>query len=281
MKSIKSHFVFNKQERNGIFFLLFLIVVFQSACFFIDFSDVPEEKLLALQKQEDIYKKNIETKHSDTLKIYPFNPNYLNDFKGYVLGMNIKEIDKLLTYRAENKYVNSTGEFQEITGVSDSLLQIISPYFKFPKRKKFVHNYTPKNEVVEKRDLNTATLEDLKVVYGIGDKLSERIVKYRTLLGGFSVDGQLNEVYGLSEETIAMVLKQFGIKEPPKIEKLNVNKASLKQLSRLPYIDYAIAEKIVSYRTDRLKIDSIEQLAKIQGFPDEKLNRIQLYLTTD
>jgi hypothetical protein len=40
------------------------------------------------------------------------------------------EIDRLLAFRKENKYVNSAKEFQNVTKVSDSLLND-GPYFKF------------------------------------------------------------------------------------------------------------------------------------------------------
>ena len=51
-------------------------------------------------------------------------------------------------------------------------------------------------------DLNTASAEDLQRVRGIGPTLSERIVKFRTRLGGFSENDQLKEVYGLTEEIV-------------------------------------------------------------------------------
>jgi hypothetical protein len=28
------------------------------------------------------------------LKVYPFNPNFITDFKGYKLGMSVQEIDR-------------------------------------------------------------------------------------------------------------------------------------------------------------------------------------------
>ena len=64
--------------------------------------------------------------------MYPFNPNYISDYKGYQLGMNVDEIDRLLAHREQSLYVNSAKEFQTITKISDSLLQKISSFFNFP-----------------------------------------------------------------------------------------------------------------------------------------------------
>lgn len=284
---LKSHFEFNKQQRNGIFFLLLLIAIFQSVYFFIDFSNndpgISEEKLIALQKQIDSLK-NIETKLRTTPKIFPFNPNYLSDHKAYSFGMSNQEIDKLLEYRSQGRFVNSAEEFQNLTGISDSLLSVMSPYFVFPDwvyKKDSVKATTTNIDYIsiETKDLNAVTVDDLKKISGIGDKLSERIIKYRTLLGGFIQNDQLFEVYGLNKETAEKVLEVYPVKTIPELDKINLNEATLKQLASIVYISYNEAKEIIIYRSKKGKIESFSELGKIEGFTVQKINRIKLYLT--
>jgi len=133
-KIIKSYFKFSQGQRTGIFLLFGIIVVLQLVYFFVDVSalsnDSPEkEKWLSLQSQIDSMKQQ---KHNYIPKTYPFNPNFISDYKGYKLGMSVLEIDRLLAFRKGNKYVNSPKEFQDVTKVSDSLLNAIAPFFKFP-----------------------------------------------------------------------------------------------------------------------------------------------------
>ena len=115
-------------------------------------------------------------------KIFPFNPNYINDFKGYQLGMNVDEIDRLLAFRKTGKFINSIKEFKDVTNVSDSLLNSISPFFKFPDWVINKNNATsvsfkqPKKEVIEVKDLNLVTSSDLIKIKGIGEKTAERIL---------------------------------------------------------------------------------------------------------
>lgn len=281
---LKSHFEFNKQQRNGVFFLLLLIVIFQCIYFFIDFSgndpQISEEELIAYQKQIDSLK-NIEIIRKNTPKIFPFNPNYLTDYKAYSFGMTNQQIDKLFQYRNQGKFVNSTEEFQKLTGISDSVLNVMSPHFIFPDRV----NKNPIPEVrkngentIESKDLNVVTVEDLKKIPGIGDKLSERMIKYRTLLGGFIQNDQLFEVYGLDKETVERVLKAYPIKTIPEIEKININEASLKQLASIVYISHKEAKEIIIYRSKKGKIESFSELGKIESFTAQKINRIKLYL---
>ena len=146
-----------------------------------------------------------QSKLKESPKVYPFNPNFISDYKGYTLGMTNEEIDRLQVFRSENSWVNSAKEFQKVTLISDSLLQILAPYFKFPKWKTGLKDKKKERQeksvaaVVSHKDLNQANPEELQVIYGIGDKLSARIVKFRNRLGGFLVNEQLYDVYGLEE----------------------------------------------------------------------------------
>lgn len=135
MNSFKSHFWYNNGQRNGILFLVFIIVILQLIFFFVDFSkqellNINTEEITKFQEEVDSLKLvEIENKKP---KIFPFNPSFLTDYKGYQLGMSTDEIDRLLSHRSQGNYINSTEQFQEVTQVSDSLLNAISPYFKFP-----------------------------------------------------------------------------------------------------------------------------------------------------
>ena len=232
--------------------------------------------------------KNIAAKN-DTIAIYPFNPNFITDFKGYTLGMSVAEIDRLHSFRDENKYVNSAKEFQNVTNVSDSLLIRISPYFKFPawtqnrEKNSFkkTNTFVVKSESIKVvyKDLNTTTAEELQQINGIGEKLSARIIKFRDRLGGFLVDDQLFDVYGLKKEVVNKTLIQFKVISKPEIVKINVNTASAAELSKLIYLQKHVAESIVNYRNLNGSINSLNELLKIEDFPAERINRITLYLS--
>jgi hypothetical protein len=90
---------------------------------YIDFTtenllDTNSKEVLAVQKELDSIR--ILLTESNQTKIYPFNPNFITDFKGYKLGMSSEEIDRLLDYRKQNKWINSKEDFKEVTKVSDS-----------------------------------------------------------------------------------------------------------------------------------------------------------------
>ncbi|PWA04425.1 ComEA family DNA-binding protein [Flavobacterium psychrotolerans] len=285
--TFKSYFKYTSAQRSGIFMLLFLIIILQLLYFFVDFTAVEttnpdKQQWLSFQNQIDAAKQE---KRDYVPKIYPFNPNFITDFKGYRLGMSTQEIDRLLEFRKTNKYVNSAQEFQAVTKVSDSLLNVISPYFKFPdwvnnkkNFKSFPKSTFDKKEKITVLDINQATQEDLKKIYGIGDGLSERILKEKEKLGGFVSMEQMNDVWGLSPEVVQKLNEHFKIKGQPAVKKLNINNASVKELMQFPYFRYALAKSIVTYRSMNGEIKNTADLIKIKDFPAEKINIITLYL---
>jgi len=291
MIKFKSHFTFTKQQRGGIFLLIAVIIVLQSVYYFVDFSSgnysVNQNELAQFEAEFDSLR--VLKQLDNQPKIYPFNPNYITDYKGYTIGLSPAEIDRLHDYRKTNKWVNSAKEFQGVTKISDSLLEQIAPYFKFPDwvtNPKSKPNYTSQYAIAsapktyeQKNDLNTATAMQLQRVNGIGEKLSERIVNYRLRSGGFAADVQLQEVYGLSPEVITRVLADFTVKSGKTITKINVNSATIDQLVSVKYIDYEIAHNIIEQRTLREGFKSFEELTKVKDFPVKKSEIIALYLT--
>jgi len=295
MNRYKSHFWYNNSQRNGIFFLVLLIISLQLIYFFIipkfvgvsneDATNLHSEEIIQFQKEIDSLKA-IELEKRKP-KIYPFNPSFLTDYRGYRLGMSTEEIDRLLQHRAKGKYINSVNQFQQVTQVSDSLLETIKPFFKFPdwvtNKKRSQKNTVAlssikSSENVTIKDLNSATAEELKAVRGIGEKLSQRIVKYRNKLGGFLINEQLYEVWGLDKEVADKVLTRFSIINKPTLEKINVNTATFKEVLSIIYIDYELTKKIFNYRDEVAELQSLEELKKIDEFPLEKFDRIALYL---
>jgi len=283
--------VFNRSQRNGIFLLVLIIISLQAFYFFGSFSsqssapETEDPELVLFQEKIDSLRQVSKT--GDTLKIFPFNPNFITDYRGYVLGMSVEEIDKIIAYRAADNWANSAAEFQQVTGISDSLLEKIEPYFRFPEWvtrepssvKLNTRQPTPQIAYEDKQDLNSATVEELQEIKGIGEVLSGRIVNYKNKIGGYVDDLQLKDIYGLNYEVRDEVLARFTVKDAPEQEILDINAASVLELSEVPYFNYELAREIVNYRLLHEKISTFEELANIKDFPSEKIDRIALYLT--
>lgn len=287
----RSHFSFSQGERNGIFFLVAIMVGIQVVRYgWGQGKSVMEPNILNAEMQTVLDSLKQEQLTERAPKFYPFNPNYISDGKGYALGLTAAQMDRLFQYRKEGKFVNSAQEFQTVTQIPDSLLAVLVPLFKFPEwtstaketRKEPEADHAVRSSAVEKKepqDLNTASAEALQEISGIGEVLSQRIVKFRDRLGGFLEEEQLYDVYGLDPEVAKRALQKFEVKERPAVKPININTASAQEMAQLVYISYGVAQKIVALRENNQGIKSFEDLKDVEGFPMEKIDRIKLYLT--
>lgn len=291
MKLKKSRSVLTNSQQNGIFLFIGLIAVTLISIGYYNFKtpNSQKDKVVVdtvLQNKFDSLKLvKAKSNKAYTPKIYPFNPNFLKEGKAYRLGLSAEEHDRLLDYRAKGQWINSAEDFQNVTKVSDELLNNIKTYFKFPdwvveqQRQK---SSKPKIKTTlsfeEKLDLNAATLQDLQKINGVGKVLSSRIIRYRNKIGKFRSDIQLKDVYGLKPNVIERITAQITVKTNLNPPKININSASLIELAEIPYFDYELAREIFQFVKVNQGIESFEELSKLQQFPSHKIDRIKLYL---
>jgi competence protein ComEA len=63
-------------------------------------------------------------------------------------------------------------------------------------------------------DLNQATLEDLTLVPGIGERTAEKILSFRTDSGSFRTVEDLQKISGIKGEKLSRLRKYFYVKNP-------------------------------------------------------------------
>ena len=189
------------------------------------------------------------TASATTPKLHPFHPNFLTDYRAYRLGLPMTVVDRVKAYHASGNWITNRSVFQKVTGVLDSSYERIAPHLKYSTSRA-----KPKPSVstlISKKDINRATPLELQKTRGIGPVLSERIVIYRDRIQAFSSMEQLGEVYGLSENVRQRLALHFEIQPPLPIIPLAFKKASLEQLTALPYVSYKQARWLVAQRTQQ------------------------------
>lgn len=288
MNSFKSHFLFDRRKRSGMLLLCALILgvlvfkLWYTPKEDIVLSDTEKSEVAHFQAQVDSLKQ-LEIKRRKP-KIYPFNPNYITDYRGYTLGMSTEEIDRLHHFRESDNWINSAADFKRVTKVSDSLLNAISPYFKFPEwvtNPKPKKQYTPKKKwktYDQKGKLNSITLSHLMSLEGMQEEDAQKILRHQSKLGGYLVDQQIYDVYGVATKLKREVLNHYTVKDKPTVTLINVNTATASDLSTIPLLNFDLAKEIVDYRILREGIKSLEELRNLDGMTDYKFERIRLYL---
>lgn len=67
--------------------------------------------------------------------IYPFNPNYISDFKAYQLSISPAAVECIRAYRASGNYHLSEEDIKKVAGLSDAEVNRVRHYLKFPEIK--------------------------------------------------------------------------------------------------------------------------------------------------
>ncbi|MCD6253534.1 MAG: ComEA family DNA-binding protein [Thermotogae bacterium] len=147
-------------------------------------------------------------------------------------------------------------------------------------------------KVVFPLELNTAGVEELQLLPGIGPVKAEAILSYRESKGGFASVEELLEVSGIGERTLGKI-KEYVIVNPQNVQNstgsknrivsekqlLNVNLASQEELERLPGIGPVKAKAIVDFREKNGPFKSVEDLVQIPGIGEKTLEKLLPYIT--
>lgn len=141
-------------------------------------------------------------------------------------------------------------------------------------------NFQPRERHEFVVDLNAADSLDLQEIYGIGPYFAHSIVKYRTLLGGYSSMEQLKEVNGMSSELYAAITPHLTLNSP-QVRTININTATISELKHHPYLDYWQAKAIVALRDRGIRFESPDDLLKVSLLDQETIDKLTPYLAFD
>lgn len=287
-KSIsKNHLKFSRREKRGSLILLAIVLTLFVVPKLFNAHNKPLSVLLTeeeieLQNQfkkssyeKKNYKKNYYKNHRYQKKIKKdmpiptasFDPDTMSIASWQKLGLSEKQSEVLISYK------NRSGGFYEIEQLykayvlDSNRVSDWKPFLVFNKKK----------PIEKKIEINSATQEELVTLKGIGEKLSERIIKYREKIGGFQNADQLSEVYGLSPETIANIKPKIII-DIKKINQMNINEIDIKTLAAHPYMSYNTAKLIINYRTQHGAFEKPEDLLKCYGIEADELAKMKPYI---
>lgn len=169
------------------------------------------------------------------------------------------------------KYIEAGGNIHDESGLMkifsmDSVqLKAARPYLIYPEK-----SVTPlaQKTSFEKKvnfnigiiDLNETNVEQLDILPGIGPVLAERIIKYRTSLGGFVRKEQLLECYGITPEVFEKIKDNLTISHSPNY--ILINEIEVDSFFH-PYLDKRMLRMISSYIKNHGRIESIADLRKV------------------
>lgn len=144
----------------------------------------------------------------------------------------------------------------------------------FPSKKYTVNRAQP----VSTMDVNKADSADFERLPGIGEKLSSRIVKYRTRLGGFIHLHQLKEVYGIQDSVYDKIQKSLFVEKGYRPVQLDINTVEYSDLRKHPYADHQFIKIVLAFRKAHGPFSSIAELREVEAIDTIRLQKLVPYL---
>lgn len=145
-------------------------------------------------------------------------------------------------------------------------------------------------------DINQADSAEWVRLRGIGPVLSQRIIKYRTAIGGFDAIDDIGKVYGIKKEVMESI-RPFLILDPATIPRkrksayvsqpksnirevspIEINSASQADFEQFSGIGPVLGQRIIRYRNSIGGFQTVNQIKKVYGLPAEVFERIEPYL---
>lgn len=288
---LKKYTEISNFERLGIFALIFIISLVCVYQYYIHNYFYPENSIDHTRKIQEFilndtpknkeksfvrskqYSKNVNCQVKEF-----FNPN--TDSKEQLIqkGLPSKVVENIINYRDKGGIFKVKKDLVRLYSLSKKEYQKIKPFIALPdtlivKRNDDVLAKKPQKIIVS---INSCSTDSLEKIRGIGPIFAKRIVAFRSKLGGFYSLNQLNEVYGLSQETIDMILPHLVL-DSTQIKKIKLNTFSVKEISKHPYISFNEAKAIVNYRDQHGNFSHLSTLKSLHIFRDKSISRLLPY----
>lgn len=304
-------FHFNKQERNGVFVLCFIISVLFGVRLLMPLigrdsnnvqlisinvqsptSNTNEEKHLKKSNTlgfdyDQLDKENSQLDKNSLNEYFVFNPNTVSEEDAQKLGFSKKLSATLIKFRNKGGKFFKPEDLKKLYGLSPKLYEELESYILIPNTKKeykhdSVFSNTPRTyekKIFTKTIVEINTADSLSIVFlkGIGPGFTKRIIKYRTMLGGFHSVNQLKEVYGMTDSLYLSLISQIKL-DANAITKIPINVIDFNSLRKHPYFNFQSAQAVINYRSKHGKLTEAD-IKNLGMFSDDKLRLILPYLS--
>lgn len=215
---------------------------------------------------------------------FPFDPNTADSTQLLRLGLHPFQVRSIYRYRAQGGVFRTKRDFAQLYGLTKKDYLRLEPYIRisddyqpastlFQKDERDTLRYPVKIKDGEHITLNTADTTQLMRVPGIGSYYAKEIIRHGKWIGGYVNVNQLDEIDGFPQ-----FAKKYFVINHPTPQRININKLSLQELRRHPYINYYQAKAIIDYRRLHGDIKNLQDLRFSKDFSEDAIQRLEPYI---
>lgn len=299
LNDLKDYFSFSRKDLRGIYVLLFLLTLVLAIRALLpstleaeyDFSEFDrmvlafeksrrlkeEMKAAKTEKEPPAFERPDREIAEIRLQPFKFDPNHTSEEDWLKMGLSLRQTRNIQNYLASGGSFNKKEDLKRIFTISDEEYEILEPFIHMESLEAVTAEGSSKDGDGEPRsttahrktvskpkiDINTADSLSLIQVRGIGPVFARRILRYRDLIGGFHSPMQLLEIYGMDSARYNIIHEQFHF-DRNALQKLDVNRAEISELTAHPYIDFYLAKSIID---QRIKSGNYVSSDELYGIP--------------
>lgn len=295
---LRDFFYIRKSDRRAIIFVLCIMVIALLVILFTDsrmdytpsYADNGRIKTDSGRYRTDNQRQPLYYAQPSTHspQRFPFDPNTADSTQLLRLGLRPWQVRNIYKYRARGGVYRRKEDFARLYGLTVKEYRELEPYIRISSDyttpasalvgeeehyERDTLKYPIKVEVPASVNLNTTDTLQLRKVPGVGEAFARRIIRYGQRLGGYVSPEQLREI-----EDFPVAAIPYFVVDHPQTRKINLNKLTLNQLQRHPYINFYQAKAITEYRRLRGPLHSLKELSLHKDFPEEAIQRLQPYV---
>ena len=289
---MENPFDFSKRSRRAIltFVGVMLVLVLIPRVYFLSYPSNDFEFYQTAEQKEAYkkfeYKKKEKVAYQKKARFQKpkskFDPNQYSKADWMALGLSEKQVNVLMKFQTNGFY--SDEDVKRVFVISDEFFNIIQDYLVYPEKPvreyKKTENIASEAVKFEKVELNTASVEELMNVKGIGKFYAEKIVQKRNELQGFINEEQLLEIWKFDQEKLDIIRPSIYV-DRKYVLPFDINKVSFEELRKHPYFTYNVANSIIKLRAQLGSYKKIEDLKKSVLISDEVFAKIKPYIMVE
>lgn len=244
-----------------------------------------------------------ETRNTDGKKPYLVNINTATSRQLQELsGIGESKAAAIIEYREMHGGFSDISELLNVSGIGESIFEKIRDNITVgdvppkettsPETSKPSPTASTASAQIPVVNINTASIEELQQLPGIGSAKAMAIVQYRSVFGDFTDINEIKNVNGIGESVFEGIRDHITVgnvsprpventpqapEEPEEIY-VDLNTATKSELCRLPGIGEVKAQAIIDYREANGDFYSIEEIKNVRGIGDKTFESIREYI---
>ena len=227
------------------------------------------------------------------VETFPFDPNTADSTTLLRLGLSPWQVKSIYRYRAKHGRYHTPEDFEYLPGLTVEQWERLKGFIRIAPKYRYVEPHSRRSYKERNRENPAYTMEATKATEATErDTARESLPREETwtkavkLSSGQTIDTNTADTTQLVKAEQAMEatempdsVLQYMTVSPVDTVKINVNRLSVQQLMKHPYLNFYQAKAIFEHRRNKGDIKNIEELKRLEAFRPSDIDRLRPYIS--